>query len=80
MRAATWRTGNLERWESARRGVGRVDAGPPLPGVAPRRGHSGGGHSAPLGPAARVPRGERGSAFGTNERGVSAQSGLATGT
>ena len=32
-RAATWRTGNLERWESARRGAGRVDAGPPLPGV-----------------------------------------------
>src|SRR5688572_10330812 len=32
-RAATWRTGNLEPWESARRGAGRVDAGPPLPGV-----------------------------------------------
>ena len=33
VRAATWRTGNLEPWESARRGAGRVDAGPPLPGV-----------------------------------------------
>ena len=32
-RAATWRTGKLERWESARRGARRVDAGPPLPGV-----------------------------------------------
>ena len=33
VRAATWRTGNLEPWESARRGARWVDAGPPLPGV-----------------------------------------------
>ena len=50
---ANWKPGTLG---SARRGVGRVDAGPPLPGVAAWGALGRRGHGAPHGPAARVPR------------------------
>src|SRR5688572_3170116 len=79
VRAAIWRTGKLKFWEPARPGVGHVDAGPTLPGVRARGALAGRAWVPPWPGGARPPRRE-GSAFGTNERGVSAQSGLATGT
>ena len=50
-----WRAGNLERWDP--RGAGRRR--PAVARSAPRGAHSGGGHSLPHGPAARVPRSQR---------------------
>jgi hypothetical protein len=58
VRAAMWRTGNLELWDprgAARGGSTRARRCP----ERVRGAHSGGGHGAPHGPAARVPRGRR---------------------
>ena len=58
VRAAIWRTGNLEPWDprgAARGGSTRARRCP----ECPRGAHSGGGRGLPHGPAARVPRGGR---------------------
>ena len=66
VRAAIWRTGNLELWDP--RGVGRVDAGPPLPEV-PAWGGLGWSPWPPPWPDPARPSRRGGSAFGTHERG-----------
>ena len=67
--AAAWRIGNLELRKSARHGVGWVDTGRLLPGVA-ASGALGGRPWPPPWPGAARPSRREGSEFGTQERSI----------